>query len=1293
MKLAQRFGKILIIAGLSIAVALLVTACGAELSPASTELTLSPSDPLTTAPTDQPAESLSHDLPGENGPAGRAQPALPQSIRVQRISVEQGLSESSVYCIFQDSRGFLWFCTQDGLNKYDGHGFHVHRPDPGRNSLAFNYVTSVCESPEGVLWIATLGGGLDRLDLETERFTHFPYRPDKPSPSSDWLTSLFCDQDGRLFFGTTAAGLNQYDPAKNQFILYRHHEENPATLSHDSVNAIYRDREGALWVGTDGGLDRGDPVGQRFVHYRHDPNHPNSLGGTAVQAIYEDRRGVLWIGTDGGLDRFDRQAEQFVHYQHDPEDAQGIRGSLSHNSVQSIFEDREGVLWIGTDDGLNIFDREQERFIRYQHDPSDPSSLSHNWIWSIYEDREGVLWFGTYGGGLNKYDRSSERFAHYRVISGDPNSLSSNQIWSIYEDRAGMLWIGTAGAGLDRFDRAQGLVTHYQHDPTDPNSLSHNVVRAILEDRQGMLWIGTDGGGLDKFDPQAERFTHYQHDPADPYSLSHNAVRAILEDREGALWIATDGGGLNRFYRETERFVRYPIEPGSLRGGSMWSLAQDREGMLWVGTAGGGLYRLNRDTRQFTSYYHDPSDIMLSIHEDHDGYLWIATFGNGLYRFDREAEAFSVYRMKDGLPSDAVYGILEDDEGFLWLSTNNGISRFDPQSGTFKSYDVSDGLQSREFRTGAYHKSHSGEIFFGGVNGFNAFYPERIGADNRYVPPVVLTSLTQGGEPLVPGLAAESVREFTLEWPNNFFEFEFAALSYSRPEKNQLAYLLDGFDKDWIYVGTRRFGRYTNLPGGTYTLRIKGANGEGVWNEEGAAIHVTVVPPFWQTWTFRVIILVVLVASALGVFRQRVKSIEARSRKLEREVEERTQEIERRRRVAEGLRDILAVLNSDRPLDEVLEYIVAQAAELLGAGAALLHQLEHQKPVLTIQASFGLPDELAGISAIPFDASWADEAILTRQPYVILDLAQIAAKEDTAGDPLAGRWLALTRQRYRSFLAVPLLVEGEVDHCLALYYGEPWAYSDEEIDLAVALADQAALAIENARLYEQAQELAAVEERQRLARDLHDAVSQTLFSASLIAETLPDLRQIDPEEAEEMLDKLRQLSRGALAEMRTLLMELRPAALTEASLKELLRQLAQAVSGREGIPVAVAVDEPCQLPPQVHIALYRVAQEALNNVVKHAEASQVEVSLHCATLAPGPAPLALPGSKARVELTIRDDGCGFDPASVSAEHLGLGIMRERAEEVGASLEVESEVGQGTKVTVVWMDAGRRAKHE
>ena len=1115
--------------GLLATVVLLAAACGDLATPISPE-------PASTVTEETTSTEYTPDSDLSTSPSDLPSTIPEQHFRFERISLEQGLSQSSVLCMLQDSKGFLWFGTEDGLNKYDGHSFAVYRHVPGNpNSLSHNYIRSIYEDREGVLWIGTDGGGLDRFDRDTGQFVHYQDNPrNHHDLSGNYVRSICEDREGVLWIGTDGGGLNRFDRSTGRFIHYHNNPSDPYSLSGNVVWSIYEDREGMLWIGTDGGgLNRFDRSTERFIHCKNDPRDPYSLSSDSVWSIYKDREDVLWVGTDGGgLNRFDRSTERFIHYQNDPDDPY----SLSNNSIRSIYEDREGVLWIGTfGGGLDIFDRENERFIHYQNDLSDPQSLSNNMIWSIYEDREGILWVGTHGGGVNKCDRSTEPFVHYQADPNNPHSLSNNMVRAIYQDREGVLWIGTNGGGLNRLDRSTGRFTHYQNDPGDPHSLSSNMVRSICEDREGVLWVGTGEGGLDRLDRSTERFIHYQVNPDDPDNVSGDPVLSIHKDQEGVLWIGTFGGGLSRFDRSTERAIRYKC---CLSNDRVMTIYEDRSGALWIGT-GLGLNRLDRGKGQFTYYLADPNDpkslshnAVMSIHEDQSGVLWIGTFGGGLNRFDRETETFTYYREGDGLSNDMVYGILEDSHGCLWLSTNRGLSRFNPRTETFRNYDVSDGLQSNEFNGGAYYKSRSGEMFFGGINGLNAFYPDDVKESNPYVPPVVLTSLTQTGEEADVGQAIEDTKEVTFRWPNNFFEFEFAALSYARPEKNQYAYMLEGLEEDWIYAGTRRFGRYTSLPGGTYTLRIKGSNNDGVWNEEGVSVRITIVPPFWETWWFRGIIALVVVGSAIGGHRLRIKSIEARSRELETLVEQRTaelrQEIDQRIQVEEALRQ-------------------------------------------------------------------------------------------------------------------------------------------SEMEKAVAA------------------------ERSRLARDLHDVVTQTLFSSSLIAEALPTSWERDQKEGKQLLQELRQLTRGALAEMRTLLLELRPAALVEASLGDLLRQLAEAATGREGMPVAVTVEGQCTLPFDVHIALYRIAQEALNNVVKHACASHVAVSLRFPPSLSPPLAGGMPeGQGGQVTLSIRDDGRGFDPDGIPSDRLGLGIMRERAQAIGATLLVESGIGHGTEIVVTWSGS---AEHE
>ncbi|NIR47733.1 AAA domain-containing protein [candidate division KSB1 bacterium] len=842
----------------------------------------------------------------------------------------------------QGRKGFMWFATEDGLNRYDGYQFKIYKHEPGNaNSLSDSFIRSIYEDRDGVLWIGTNGLGLNRFEPQSERVIHYSTVHEDPhSLSANDIQTIYEDQTGTLWVGTNGGGLNKLVSRQMQgsvptFVRYQHNQNDPYSLSNNNVQAVFQDREGVLWIGTASGLNRFDPTSGRFFHYLPDPKNPYSLSSYDVRAICQDHQGELWIGTDTGLNRLVQSPESeqapsdigssppiFFRYLHDPNDP----SSLSNNNIRSLYEDGDGVLWIGTAGGLNKLDRKREQFISYRHDPDDPQSLSSDAIRSIYQDRSGVIWIGTYGAGLNKFDPRKQKLILYQTDPDDPSSLSDNEIFKICEDREGMLWIGTYGGGLNRLDPNTKRFTRYQHDPDDANSLSDNHVWAICVDRDEVLWIGTECG-LERFDPQTNpetaRFVHYQHDPDDPNSLSHNQIWTIYQDREGILWIGTEAG-LDRLVLSDKQgapatFVHYqhdPDDPYSISSHAVMSIYQDREGTLWIGTFNGGLNTFDRQSEQFLHYHHDPNDpqslsnnAVLSIYEDETGTLWIGTYGGGLNRLDRETGTFTYYKEKDGLPNNVVYGILEDDRGNFWISTNNGLSRFDPRTETFKNYDVNDGLQSNEFNLGAYHKTGEGEMFFGGINGLNAFYPEDI-KDNPFVPPVVITDFQLFNESVPIGedslgrtilnKVPSETKKIELSYKDAVFSFEFAALDYSNPEKNQYKYIMEGFDKDWIDTDARkRFVTYTNLDPGEYIFRFKGSNSDGVWNEEGAAIKIIIRPPLWQKWWFRSLLAFGVLLSAFGLYKRRIHRIEAHKRELETQVEERT-------KAAEALQNALA---------------------------------------------------------------------------------------------------------------------------------------------------------------------------------------------------------------------------------------------------------------------------------------------------------------------------------------------------------------------------------------------------
>ncbi|MCP2606550.1 ATP-binding protein [Candidatus Aminicenantes bacterium AC-708-I09] len=809
-----------------------------------------------------------------------------------------------MFTIIQDKQGFMWFGTEDGLNRYDGYEFKVYRNDHDNlNSLNYNYIKVIYEDSKGNLWIGTYGGGLDKFNPQQEKFIHYKYEVDNPySLSNNYVTSIFEDKFGVLWIGTEE-GLNKFDSKKGRFIRYKHDINNPDSLSSDFITCIYEDSKGILWIGTENGLNKFDRENERFIHYFHEPKNPHSISNNYIYSIYEDHLGNLWIGTyGGGLNRFDRKTGKFIHYKYNARNP----NSLSNNYVRVIYEDSSGTLWIGTEDGLNQFNRKSENFFRFKHRPYDLNSLSNNEIYSIFEDRAGVLWIGT-RVGLNKLNQKSKQFIHYYSIPNDPNSLSNNYVRAIYEDDDGILWIGTYG-GLNKFNRKKGIFKHYIANPNDLTSLSSNRVMAICGDGPNILWIGTENG-LNKFNKKTEKFIHFKSEIGNPWSLSSNFIRVVYKDRDGNLWIGTDNG-LNKFERKTGKFIHYkhnPKDPNSISNNFIYSIFEDSRGTLWIGTLK-GLNKFDRKKNIFKKYFVIPGDSrslnnneILSIYEDSRGILWVGT-AEGLNKFDRNREIFTHYTTKDGLPNNLIYDILEDREGNLWLSTNKGLSKFNPVQEKFRNYDVSDGLQSNEFSKGACFKSKSGEMFFGGINGFNSFYPEKI-KDNPYPPQIVITDFKVFNKSISIGekfdgmiileKSITNTKEIILSHKHRFFSIEFSALHFVSPKKNQYAYKMEGFDREWNYVGNRNFATYTNLPPGEYTFRVKASNSDGVWNDEGLSLKIKILPPFWMTWWFRGIILIFILVALISAYHARTYAIRKRAHHLERVIGRRTSELER----------------------------------------------------------------------------------------------------------------------------------------------------------------------------------------------------------------------------------------------------------------------------------------------------------------------------------------------------------------------------------------------------------------
>ena len=764
------------------------------------------------------------------------------------FTIDDGLAANQTYHVLQSKQGFIWIATRQGLSKFDGHEFtnYTHDPDDP-NSIASNYLWTMREAPDGALWLSLWGGGLDRFDPATETFTHYRAEKDNPnSLSTDLTLASFQDSKGNIWVATDKS-LDKLDPQTNTVTRYQPDPKNPNGLS-APVSKIQEDAHGVLWLGTYMGIDRFDPATETFTHFHHKQGNSNSLNGGYVWSLFIDGAGIIWVGTEGGgLNRYDPTTETFTHYRHRQDDP----ASLSNDTVTFLGTDKQGGFWVGTlGGGLNKFDPQTGRFTTFQYNKADPNSLSNNTVWSVTEDEAGAYWIAT-EVGLNYYDPKGHRFDLYRSNPMNPNSLSSNFVMSFHEDASGVLWIGTVGGGLNKFDRRQGTFVHYRHDPADPNTLLTDNIQGLIRDAGGKLWVASFNGGISHFDPDTETFTHFSHDDNDPDSLISNSTYDFLEASDGSVWIATQGG-LSRLDPQTNTFSN------------------------------------------FTSKENHLSDAVVEdVYEDSRGIIWVST-DNGLNKFDPASQTFTNYYTRHGLPDNHVSGLIEDDQGTLWVATYRGIARFDPQAETFRTYDVRDGLQDNQFSQAIY-KNKSGELFMGGVNGFNAFCPDQL-PDNPYIPRVVLTDFQLLNRPVNIGGDSPLQKHInvtdhlTLPYNYSVLTLQFAALNYRTSAKNRYAYMLQGFDQNWMHTDSaNRLATYTNLDPGEYTFRVKASNNDDVWNEKGTALTITITPPWWATWWFSSLVALAIVASTATGYGHRVRNLRRRAVELERQVIARTE--------------------------------------------------------------------------------------------------------------------------------------------------------------------------------------------------------------------------------------------------------------------------------------------------------------------------------------------------------------------------------------------------------------------
>ncbi len=794
---------------------------------------------------------------------------LSQQLNFRHLSIDDGLSQNAVYSILQDSRGFMWFGTKDGLNRYDGRNFVVYQHNPfDSTSISDAYVSKMLEDSRGNILTGSLSGDVNVLNTQNDFFCKIPLENQSGDKiTTNEITDIIEGPDGTIWIATKGDGLinilidgdDEVDIGCDYgFKQFLHDPGDDQSLASNRVGNLFFDKDQTFWIGTEEGLhqfhDSSESFSRTVFETRH-PDAPTSSGEYKITAMHESRAGDFWIGVQSGLVKFDRLTGNYEFYPNQYEVFE-----YGWGSVHKIVEDQNGHFWLGSVAGLMRFNPSTKQFTYIRHDPLNPRSLSYNIVSSLLIDNTGILWVGTSGLGINIFDFKANRFPTL-VRSPDPSSrITGFSIRSILEDNSGDVWI--SADVIYRWNRETGELKSYETSSNLPEEFGNTDAYSMAQASDGLLWFASPQG-LFRHDPITNQNRLYKHTPGNETGLLSQEVNAVFEARDNSIWIATH----NHFSRLTDEqsgtFQHYRYHPLELSIGiARPVIFQDMDGLFWIGTAD-RLVRFDPEIETFTTFQNNPDEPnslsnnhIKSIIEDPfepEKYLWVGTTG-GLNKFDYKAGTFEHISVQDGLPNEVVYGILPDEDGNLWLSTNKGLSRFNPQAKTFRNFDVFDGLQSNEFNTGAYFKSKSGELFFGGIQGLNSFFPDQI-QDNPYVPPIALTNLRLGNRQVTfksdPGFLEASVPEvkkIIFSHKNDVITFEFAALDYSAPEKNRYTYKLEGYNDNWIDAGNLGTATYINLPNGKYTFRVRGSNNDGVWNEDGLALAVIVTPPWWQTW-------------------------------------------------------------------------------------------------------------------------------------------------------------------------------------------------------------------------------------------------------------------------------------------------------------------------------------------------------------------------------------------------------------------------------------------------------------
>lgn len=863
-------------------------------------------------------------------------PAPAQNLgqKLTNVYSSNSISQNSIQCIYQDSYGFIWFGTQDGLNKYDGYKFTVYKHAAGNpKSLAANNILSVCEDAERNIWVATRIGGLSKYDRLNDWFINYKYdAANKGSISTNNITCVYKDSKQRIWAGTPE-GLNLYVAKTNQFKRYYHVAGNANSLPSQNVFVVFEDSHGRLWVGTDGGLSLFNSHDGTFRNFLHNSRNKTSIGNNIINSITEDEHHNLWVATNEGLNLYHNADSTFSTYDNDA-DEHTINGK---NPIYAIAADQHGKVWVGTNTTLQLFDVEKKAFVDINQPTTEANNMPDDGIYSLLIDKQNTLWIGTSSVGILKYDKNINIFPAYKS-SGSNNPSVGNIIRGIAADKQNNLYMAT-DAGLHYFDRATSKYTQYSHNNAASKTISTNYTSCILINRANTsVWVGTYSVGLDRFDLKTKTFKNYSIG-TNPGNMNSPGIYAMLEDRKGNIWVGTDHGGVNVFDPKTEIFkkiINDPKNANSLADPTIEALYEDKAGDIWMGGYSNGISVYTPATGKFRHINSGNSDLNSNIisyfYEDSKGHMWIGTMDGGLNCYDYRTRQIQNYTEADGLASNTINYIAEDGAGNLWLSSLKGVTRFNPANKTTKNFGEHNGLKSLEFNFGSGTKLADGQIAMGGINGFVIIDPRKLNF-NRNKPTVVLSGFELFNKPVQIHAAGSPIKqsiltakEAILSYSQSVFTIEFSALDYTIPQRNLYAYKLDGFDTEWRQVENTRNATYTNLDPGTYTFMVKAANNDGVWNDTPTTLKIVISPPFWMTWWFRTATVTVFLALIYIGYILRFNFMQKQKLRLEMLVNDRTEQLSEQSGHLQALNHELQVQANE--LQAQSEEMLAQSEEL-----------------------------------------------------------------------------------------------------------------------------------------------------------------------------------------------------------------------------------------------------------------------------------------------------------------------------------------------------------------------------